>query len=231
MKVSRSAMLAAAAAVVLSASACTSVEGGAGASSNSSSSSSSSEAAPQSSESSSEQTQASSSAPESSSQSEPSESSSSSESSSEDPGSGSEGQSGLVRAKVGEEAKTGDMTVKISKVVDPVPVSSDSFMKPDAGKRWVAVNMSVTNTSSKPLNFSTLFCVDAKTDQNQTADDSLFSDYGTKFNSSALQKGDTAVGDITFEVPTGQKLKQVDVKCSLSSLQGDQRAIRIDVSK
>lgn len=135
-----------------------------------------------------------------------------------------------MNAKVGREGKTNDMSVKLNRVVDPVPVDTSGIFTPDKGKRWVAVNMSVTNTASEPLAFSPPFCVDAKTDKNQTAQDTFMANYGTSFNSGSLQKGDTSVGDITFEVPDGQKLKQVDVKCSLR-FTGDQRTIRFDLTQ
>lgn len=220
MKVARSAVLATAVAAMMSVSACTKVEGTGTPSSQSTTSETSST---------SQESTPTSTSETSSSSSSSSESSSSSDSSSSSPFDTGSGQSGLVRAKVGEEGKTNDMSVKISKVVDPVPKGDNSFMTPKAGNRWVAVNMSVTNTASKPLSFSPMFCADAKTDKNQTVQDSLFSGYGTQFNSGDLQQGDTPVGDITFDVPDGQKLKQVDVKCSLN-FGGDQRTIRFDVA-
>lgn len=222
MKVARPAALSAAAVTLLSVSACTSVEGSGKASSSSTSSASSSETSSPTSSDSSSSSESSSTSSESSSP------TSSESSSSSDLGSG--GQSGLVRVKIGEEGKTSDMSVKLNKVVDPVPSDSSSIIKPDAGKRWVAVNMTVTNTASKPLNFSPTFCVDAKTDKNQTAQETFMASYGTTFNAGSLQKGDTSVGDITFEVPNGQKIKQVDVKCSLN-FGGDERTIRFDTGQ
>lgn len=207
MKVARSAALSAVAVTLIIVSACTSVQG-----SSKTSSSGTSSAASESSGASGSSSEAS--------------SPSSSESSSSDFGSGQ--QTGLVRAKVGEEAKTSLMTVKINKTVDPAPVSSDSLYTPDAGERWVAANISVTNPGPEPLSFSPTFYVEGKTDTNQSVSPELISSYGTSFSSDDLQRGDTAVGDVTFEVPTGQKLKEIDVKCTIT-IGDDQRTIRFDV--
>ena len=139
------------------------------------------------------------------------------------------GQQGLVTTKVGAEAKTSKLSVKVTKVVDPVPVGDSAVFKPGAGKKWAAVSMTVTNVGGAPINFSPSMCIDAKTTTNGSASASLFADYGSPMDSSTLQKGDTASGDVTFELPKEQKLKSVDVRCSLD-FAGDQRTIRVDLA-
>ncbi|WP_144708378.1 DUF4352 domain-containing protein [Dermacoccus nishinomiyaensis] len=139
------------------------------------------------------------------------------------------GQQGLVTTKVGAEAKTSKLSVKVTKVVDPVPVGDSAVFKPGAGKKWAAVSMTVTNVGGAPINFSPSMCIDAKTTTNGSASASLFADYGSPIDSSTLHKGDTASGDVTFELPKDQKLKSVDVRCSLD-FAGDQRTIRLDLA-
>ena len=139
------------------------------------------------------------------------------------------GQRGLVTTKVGAEAKTSKLSVKVTKVVDPVPVGDAAVFKPGAGKKWAAVSMTVTNVGGTPINFSPSMCIDAKTTTNGSASASLFADYGSPMDSSTLHKGDTASGDVTFELPKNQKLKSVDVRCSLD-FAGDQRTIRVDLA-
>lgn len=139
------------------------------------------------------------------------------------------GQQGLVTTKVGAEAKTSKLSVKVTKVVDPVPVGDSAVFKPGAGKKWAAVSMTVTNVGGAPINFSPSMCIDAKTTTNGSASASLFADYGSPMDSSTLHKGDTASGDVTFELPKDQKLKSVDVRCSLD-FAGDQRTIRVDLA-
>lgn len=139
------------------------------------------------------------------------------------------GQQGLVTTKVGAEAKTSKLSVKVTKVVDPVPVGDSAVFKPGAGKKWAAVSMTVTNVGGTPINFSPSMCIDAKTTTNGSASASLFADYGSPMDSSTLHKGDTASGDVTFELPKNQKLKSVDVRCSLD-FAGDQRTIRVDLA-
>ena len=139
------------------------------------------------------------------------------------------GQQGLVTTKVGAEAKTSKLSVKVTKVVDPVPVGDSAVFKPGAGKKWAAVSITVTNVGGAPINFSPSMCIDAKTTTNGSASASLFADYGSPMDSSTLHKGDTASGDVTFELPKDQKLKSVDVRCSLD-FAGDQRTIRVDLA-
>ena len=139
------------------------------------------------------------------------------------------GQQGLVTTKVGAEAKTSKLSVKVTKVVDPVPVGDSAVFKPGAGKKWAAVSMTVTNVGGAPINFSPSMCIDAKTTTNGSASASLFADYGSPMDSSTLHKGDAASGDVTFELPKDQKLKSVDVRCSLD-FAGDQRTIRLDLA-
>ena len=139
------------------------------------------------------------------------------------------GQQGLVTTKVGAEAKTSKLSVKVTKVVDPVPVGDSAVFKPGAGKKWAAVSITVTNVGGAPINFSPSMCIDAKTTTNGSASASLFADYGSPMDSSTLHKGDAASGDVTFELPKNQKLKSVDVRCSLD-FAGDQRTIRVDLA-
>ncbi|WP_144694840.1 DUF4352 domain-containing protein [Dermacoccus nishinomiyaensis] len=139
------------------------------------------------------------------------------------------GQQGLVTTKVGAEAKTSKLSVKVTKVVDPVPAGDSAVFKPGAGKKWAAVSMTVTNVGGTPINFSPSMCIDAKTTTNGSASASLFADHGSPMDSSTLHKGDAASGDVTFELPKNQKLKSVDVRCSLD-FAGDQRTIRVDLA-
>lgn len=139
-------------------------------------------------------------------------------------------QTGLVNTKVGQEAKTSKLSVKVNKVVDPVPTDSSSIFKPSAGKHWAAVNMSVTNIGSEKINFSPMFCTEAKTNTNARATNALVAHYGSPMESGDLQKGDTTVGDVVFELPTDQKLTTLDVRCTLS-FQGDQRTIRVNLAQ
>lgn len=217
--------------VTLSVGACTSVDGSSSSSSSSSASASSASAPPSAavSANAAAQTQSaatSDGAPESSAAPATSAGAASSEAASDPLGSG---QQGLVTTKVGAEAKTSKLSVKVTKVVDPVPVGDSAVFKPGAGKKWAAVSMTVTNVGGAPINFSPSMCIDAKTTTNGSASASLFADYGSPMDSSTLHKGDTASGDVTFELPKNQKLKSVDVRCSLD-FAGDQRTIRVDLA-
>jgi Domain of unknown function (DUF4352) len=56
---------------------------------------------------------------------------------------------------IGETANTGDFDVTVHAVEDPF-VPANQFEVPEEGRRFVAVEATVTNTSDQPLPFSTL---------------------------------------------------------------------------
>jgi hypothetical protein len=115
-------------------------------------------------------------------------------------------------AKVGDSiALTGiraneKLTVTLVKFADPATVT-DQFMQADAGKRYVAVQIRITNTAStvysdSPTNGAEI--IDAKGQQYDLTfvDTSL----GQNFAGSVkLQPGATALGVMEFEMPTGEK--------------------------
>jgi hypothetical protein len=98
------------------------------------------------------------------------------------------------------------LTVTLVKFADPATVT-DQFMQADAGKRYVAVQIRITNTAStvysdSPTNGAEI--IDAKGQQYDLTfvDTSL----GQNFAGSVkLQPGATALGVMEFEMPTGEK--------------------------
>lgn len=62
--------------------------------------------------------------------------------------------------KVGDTAHTGDFDVTVHSVRDPYSPANEFDLKPAAGKRFVAVEMTMTNTSDKPLPLSTAIGVE-----------------------------------------------------------------------
>jgi hypothetical protein len=99
------------------------------------------------------------------------------------------------------------LTVTLVKVADPA-TSSDQFMQPDSGKRWVALQIRVTNTaatvySDSPTNGATLIDALGQHYRSTYGDTTL----GQAMDGEVkLAPGDSALGVIVYEVPTGQKV-------------------------
>ncbi|NUR64027.1 MAG: DUF4352 domain-containing protein [Catenulispora sp.] len=99
------------------------------------------------------------------------------------------------------------LSVTLVKFADPA-TSSDEFMKPDNGKRYVAVQLRITNTattaySDSPTNGATLIDASGQQYRLTFADVTL----GQSFNGDVrLSPGASALGVMTFEVPTEEKI-------------------------
>lgn len=99
------------------------------------------------------------------------------------------------------------LAVTLVKVADPAK-GADEFSGPSDGKRWVAVQIRITNTattaySDSPTNGAKLVDTQGQRYSVTFGDTTLGQamDSGVK-----LAPGDSALGVILFEVPTGQKL-------------------------
>lgn len=217
----KASLVALAGTMVLGMSACTSVEGSADTAKSSATSAASDDTSSGSSATESAKSETSDSASQSSSEtSSPSSDSSSESSTSSESTDGGDSASGPKVGKVGQEVKTDKMSVKVSKINESVKSTSD-YQKPDAGKHWVGVNISVTNLADKELSFSSS-CVKVRlTDNTSPMDD--YVDYGNRLGYGSLYKGDTSTGDLVYQVSSGQKIKSIDVDCSY----GDDQAVRI----
>jgi Domain of unknown function (DUF4352) len=101
--------------------------------------------------------------------------------------------------------------VTLSSVIDPAQ-GADQFSTPDKGKRFVGTVFTITALTGSPQN------EDANSDaaligsdgQTYTADFNSIAGY-TNFNNGTINvaQGDTAKGAVTFQVPDGVKVAQV----------------------
>ena len=127
----------------------------------------------------------------------------------------SSGAAAAASAKVGGSiALTGlsgeeKISVTLVKVADPA-TSSDQYTRPGAGKRWVAVQIRVTNTaataySDSPANGATLVDAQGRHYSSTFGDTTL----GQAMDSEVkLAPGDSALGVVVYEVPSGQKVSE-----------------------
>ncbi|MBO3679481.1 DUF4352 domain-containing protein [Streptomyces sp. NEAU-YJ-81] len=98
-----------------------------------------------------------------------------------------------------------DVTVK--KWLDPAK-SADEFTTPGSGKRWVAVQLQLTNTGTTAYSDSPSNCVQAADSEGQRFD-ATFGDItaGPQMTSDLkLPAGDKALGWIVIEVPNASKV-------------------------
>lgn len=99
------------------------------------------------------------------------------------------------------------LSVTLVKFADPA-TSSDKYLQPDSGKRYVAVQLRITNTattaySDSPTNGATLIDASGQQYQLTFADVTL----GQSFNGEVrLSPGASALGVMAFEVPTDEKI-------------------------
>lgn len=120
-----------------------------------------------------------------------------------------------------QSTKAGNvLQVTLTKVVDP-STPTNEYSKPDAGKRFVAVQLRITNKGSDAYHQDPQLLAKVK--------DALGQIYSVDFGSDTtagpsmdsglnLAPGDSTLGYLVFQVPTGQKI--VTVQYTLSMLGG-----------
>lgn len=98
-----------------------------------------------------------------------------------------------------------EMAVTLIKVDDPA-TGSDEFNQPDAGKRFVATQISIKNSSSTASISPNILAEGTLIDsanQSYNADFNTVSDCQAFASNLAIAPGDTAAGCMVFQVPTG----------------------------
>jgi Domain of unknown function (DUF4352) len=121
------------------------------------------------------------------------------------------------KAKVGDTLELTDrnthLQVTLVKLVDPVK-STNEFMTPTAGKRFVAVQMRIVNVGTKVFTDDPMSGTQAKDGDGQVFDASympLDTEVGQQMDSGlTLAPGEKTLGVMTFEVPAGVKLVTVE---------------------
>lgn len=141
------------------------------------------------------------------------------------PSEASSSDSGLVKGTVGQTVSNGQYAVKVNAIRDNAK-SSYSFETPDAGHRYVDINLTVTNTNTADKLLVDDFGVKPTLTDNTTPTSSIASGVGTPLSSSGLFKGDAVTGDVVFSLPTGVDIKYIDINFNEFSLNGSQ-VIRI----
>ena len=103
------------------------------------------------------------------------------------------------------------LSVTVEKVVDP-DSSNDGFSTPPAGDRYVSVQFQIVNSGTGSYPDDPLADISAKDSSGQNMNEDYLSSTtaGAQMSSSVnLAPGDKALGFVTFDVPTGDKIAQV----------------------
>ncbi|MEY9878069.1 hypothetical protein ABH931_007593 [Streptacidiphilus sp. MAP12-33] len=135
--------------------------------------------------------------------------------------SGAKSTSGGGQSSASKAAKVGDTIalkgmdtsadITVVKIVDN-PAGADDYTTPDAGKRFVAVQFRIKVTGGKAYSDSPSNGAKLVDSQGQSYDADIASDTkaGTSFPAiENLALGATGLGFITFQVPTGAKITQI----------------------
>lgn len=123
----------------------------------------------------------------------------------------------VKKAKVGDTIEFTDhdthLQLTLVKLVDPVK-STNEFMTPAAGSRYVAVQLRIVNVGSKAFSDDPMAGTKAKDADGQVFDASFSpadTTVGQRMSSDlTLAPGEKGLGVMTFEVPTAVKLVTVE---------------------
>ena len=118
--------------------------------------------------------------------------------------------------KVGDEVKLGDWTVKVWAVTDPY-TSTNQFLKPQAGFRWVSLDTEVKNAGKDSKAVSSLLCFKVQDATNREYDESITSGVNPGPPDGDIPAGQSKRGNVVFEVPTLATGLKLNFKCDLFS--------------
>jgi hypothetical protein len=119
-------------------------------------------------------------------------------------------------AKVGDEVKLGDWTVKVFSVQDPQKPANE-FFKPAKGNRWVGVDAEVKNLSKDPANVSSLLCFKVKDSANREYSEAIMTGITPGPPEGEVDAGGAKRGTLVFEVPQDATGLEFRFKCAAFS--------------
>ncbi len=109
--------------------------------------------------------------------------------------------------KQSEAVKVDDVQISLSEVKNYT--SSNQYIKPDDGYRFLAIMVNVENTSEGPASYNSWYF--SLKNEDGVEYDSGYADIEPDLNSGTLQPGKKAKGYIVFEVPTSVKTSQLEL--------------------
>jgi Domain of unknown function (DUF4352) len=118
--------------------------------------------------------------------------------------------------KVGDTVQLGDWTVKVWSVKDPVQ-STNQFLQPSAGNRWVGVDTEVANQSKDPKTVSSLACFQLEDSKHQDYNETVAAGTTPGPPDGEVAAGSSKRGLIVYEVPSDATGLSLHFKCDLFS--------------
>jgi hypothetical protein len=112
-----------------------------------------------------------------------------------------------AKFKVGDVIALDDFTLQVN-AVDLNVTSDNTFLKPDAGNKYIAADVKVTNKSSSSTYISS-FSFDVKDAEGFNYDADIFDIKEPALPSKSIANGDSVRGWVTFEV--SQKSKSLEL--------------------
>jgi hypothetical protein len=100
--------------------------------------------------------------------------------------------------KIGDKVKLGEYTLVVNKASKCV--STNQFIKPGDGKKFISIDVSQENNGSDPVSYN-LFNFKLQDNKDYSYQPSIMGCEEPSFGSGALQNGQTTRGYITFEIP------------------------------
>jgi hypothetical protein len=107
---------------------------------------------------------------------------------------------------VGQPVRSGALELLVNSVADPYQ-STDEFLQPDAGKRWILIDVSLTNGSDSAQDYGSYDFKLRDTDNFQY--DSGFVNQPHDLSSGSLLAGETIRGELGYEVSQNAQLDRL----------------------
>lgn len=116
---------------------------------------------------------------------------------------------------VGDLVEIGDWRILVHAVTDPLK-SSNEFIGPSSGSRWVAADVEVTNTASEPALMSALMCLELQDSFNQNYSIAITAEDFPELDGEVASSGSRR-GVVVFEVPQSASGLVLKFSCDLFS--------------
>ncbi len=129
-------------------------------------------------------------------------------------GAGGEGD-GVETFVVGDVVELGDWTVQVHEVIDPLESSND-FLGPDDGERWVAVDAEVTNLGGDVETVSSMMCFDLQDGSNRSYNITITGENLPSLDGEAAA-GAARRGTLVYAVPADATGLRLNFKCDVFS--------------
>jgi len=117
--------------------------------------------------------------------------------------------------RIGDLVELGEWQIRVHSVTDPLN-SSNEFITPSTGNRWVAVEVEVTNKATESATMSTLMCLELQDASNQNFSIALTAEDFPELDGEVAPNS-ARRGTVVFEVPQSAGGLVLKFNCDLFS--------------